>query len=85
MQLALLGVDEAEPGARFLESSSTVEDTHMMIAYRVVIQDEVHVVRIWVPASLTAEQQGEVEEFALSTAILERCGYLPRNVASAVV
>ena len=57
----------------------------MLIAFRVVIQNEVHVVRIWVPASLTAEEQVELEEFALSTAVLERSGYLPRNVASAVV
>lgn len=56
----------------------------MMIAFRVTIQNEVHVVRVWVPASLTAEEQGEVEEFAVSTAFLERSGYLPRNVASAV-
>ena len=57
----------------------------MLIAFRVVIQNEVHVVRIWVPASLTAEEQVELEEFALSTAVLERSGYLPRNVASAIV
>lgn len=42
-------------------------------------------VRVWVPASLTAKEQEEVQEFAVSTAILERSGYLPRNVASAVV
>ncbi len=57
----------------------------MMIAFRVTIQNEVHVVRVWVPASLTAKEQEEVQEFAVSTAILVRSGYLPRNVASAVV
>lgn len=57
----------------------------MMIAFRVVIQGEVHVVRVWVPASLTDKEQEEVQDFAVSTAILERSGYLPRNVASAVV
>ncbi len=57
----------------------------MMIAFHVTIQNEVHVVRIWVPASFTAKEQEEVQEFAVSMAILERSGYLPRNVASAVV
>lgn len=33
----------------------------------------------------TAEEQLEVEDFAPSAAILERCGYLLRNVASTVV
>lgn len=56
----------------------------MMIAFRVTIQNEIHVVRIWVPATLTLEEKGELEEFAVSTALLERSGYLPRNVASAV-
>ncbi len=56
----------------------------MTMEYDVRIAEQTHRIRIEVPAWCESRHLEEVREFAISTALLEHCGYLPRGVVNAL-
>jgi hypothetical protein len=61
----------------------TQEDGAMTLLFRVKINDEVHEVRVDLPAGSDTSRPG-LEEFVLTTAWLEHLGRLPRGVTNAL-
>ena len=53
----------------------------MTMEYDVRIAEQTYRIRIEMPAWHDVQQE-DVREFAISTALLEHCGYLPRGVVS---
>jgi len=56
----------------------------MTLAYDVRVADHVHRVRIEVPSGCNRRDLASVREFAISTALLEHLGYLPRDVVNGI-
>jgi len=54
----------------------------MTLLFSVKIDDEVHHVRVEVPADRPAPEDAALEEFVLTTAFLEHYGRLPRGVTN---
>ncbi len=52
----------------------------MTLEYDVRVADHNHRIRIEVPARCDQKVLKEVREFAISTALLEHIGYLPKGV-----
>jgi hypothetical protein len=57
---------------------------NMTKIYRIRIEGETHRVRLEVPEDHSEEAREALREFAISTALLEHFGYLPRGVLNAV-
>lgn len=57
----------------------------MTVQYEVCVASHTHRVRIEVPAWCEPGDLRNVREFAISTALLEHLGYLPRGVVHAVI
>jgi len=56
----------------------------MTLEYEVQVADHTHTIRIEVPAWCEPKHLNSVREFAMSTALLEHLGYLPKGVTHAV-
>ncbi|HKB07874.1 MAG TPA: hypothetical protein VKF61_06325 [Candidatus Polarisedimenticolia bacterium] len=56
----------------------------MTLLYEVQVADHTHTIRIEVPAGCEPKELNSVREFALSTALLEHLGYLPKGVTHAI-
>lgn len=56
----------------------------MTLAYDVRVAEQTRRIRIEVPLGCDRRDLAHVREFAISTALLEHCGYLPRDVVNAV-
>ena len=54
----------------------------MTLAYDVRVADHVHRIRVEVPPGYNRRDLVRVQEFAISTAVLEHIGYLPRHVVN---
>ena len=52
----------------------------MTTMYRVRIEGETHRIRIEAPENPTEESLEELRQFAISSALLEHFGYLPKGV-----
>jgi len=57
----------------------------MTLEYDVRVAEHNHKIRIEVPAGCDRRDLKDVREFAISTALLEHLGYLPRGAVHAVV
>ncbi len=56
----------------------------MTVEYEVRVAEHTHSIRIEVPAWCEPRDLKNVREFAISTALLEHLGYLPKGVVHAV-
>ena len=56
----------------------------MTLAYDVKIADHTHRIRIEVPSGCNRRDLAHVREFAISTAVLEHLGFLPRDVVNGI-
>lgn len=56
----------------------------MTLEYDVRIAEHTHRIRIQVPARCETRDLKHVDQFAVSTALLEHLGYLPRGVVHAI-
>ena len=56
----------------------------MTLAYDVTVADHVHRIRIEVPHGYDRRQLVDFQKFAISTALLEHLGYLPRDVVNGI-
>ena len=56
----------------------------MLVEYAVQINGHTHLVKIAVPAGEPKARLRGLRDFAITTAYLEHCGYLPRGVVNAV-
>ncbi len=56
----------------------------MTMVFRIRIEDETHRVRLEVPEGQSEDAREALREFAISTALLEHSGYLPRGVINSL-
>ncbi len=56
----------------------------MTLAYDVTVADHVHRIRIEVPLGYERRHLAHFERFAISTALLEHLGYLPRDIVNGI-
>ena len=56
----------------------------MIITCEVTLGRQIHRIRVEVPAGHGRKELESLEQFAVATAWLERCGYLPQGVTNAV-
>jgi hypothetical protein len=60
------------------------KEVAMTLEYEVQVADHTHTIRIEVPSWCEPKHLNSVREFAMSTALLEHLGYLPKGVTHAV-